>query len=456
MVGAFRGAVEKARREEGLCFASLLSSERILEAFGAARWRWQGWVYTPAVTVWVYLSQCLSPDHSCREAVAGLLAWRLARGEQPCSANTGAYCSARGKIPEHVSRELMRQTGRHVQQQAPADWLWHGHRVLDVDGSTVTLADTPLNQQAYPQQPGQKPGCGFPLVRLVVVFCLATGVVLEAALGKYQGKQTGENSLFRTLHEALHPNDVVLADRYYSGWFDLALLQQRQVHAVIRKHQLRPTDFRRGRRLGPDDHLVVWAKPPRPAWMSQEDYDALPAELTVREMRVRVRQKGFRTKTLLLVTTLLDAERYSTEALAQLYRRRWQAELHLRDLKVTLHMDHLRSKTPAAARKELYLHLTAYNLIRQTMALAALRAEREPWSISFKGTLQTLNRFLPLLDTALSSRAWTEALLRAIAAHVVGDRPDRVEPRVKKRRPKEYDLMTRPRNQYVRVMTHET
>jgi hypothetical protein len=427
-----------------------------LEAFGAARWRWQGWIYTPAVTVWVYLSQCLSPDHSCREAVAGLLAWRLARGEGPCSANTGAYCTARGKIPEHVCRELMRQTARHVQRQAPADWLWHGHRVLDVDGSTVTLADTPDNQRAYPQQSGQKPGCGFPLMRIVVMFCLATGVVLEAALGKYQGKKTGENSLFRTLHDALRPNNVVLADRCYSGWFDLALLQQRQVQAVIRKHQLRPTDFRRGRRLGRDDHLVVWSKPSRPAWMSREDYDALPAELTVRELRVHVRQKGFRTETLLLVTTLLDAERYSAEAMAQLYRRRWQAELHLRDLKVTLHMDHLRSKTPEAAHKELFMHLTAYNLIRQTMALAALRAEREPWSISFKGAVQTLNRFVPLLDTGLSTAAWTEALLRAIASHVVGDRPDRVEPRVKKRRPKTYPLMTRPRNQYVRVMTHET
>jgi hypothetical protein len=261
-------------------------------------------------------------------------------------------------------------------------------------------------------------------------------VVLEAAFGKYQGKKTGENSLLRTLHDALRPGDVVLADRCYSGWFDLALLRQRGVQAVVRKHQLRPTDFRRGRRLGHDDHLVVWSKPARPAWMSREEYDALPEELVVREVRVCVRQRGFRTRTLLIATTLLDAEHYSTEDLALLYRRRWQAELHLRDLKATLHMDHLRSKTPAAARKELFLHLTAYNLIRQVMALAALRAEREPWSISFKGTVQTFNRFLPLLDTELSTAAWTEALLRTIAAHVVGDRPDRVEPRVKKRRPK--------------------
>lgn len=457
MLGAFRHAVDQARREEGLCFASLLPQERILQAFRDRLWQWQGWIYTPAVTVWVFLSQCLSPDHSCRDAVAGLIAWRLARGEEACSAQTGAYCTARAKIPEHVCQELMRDTARQVQQQAPADWNWHGHRVVDVDGSTLTMADTKANQQAYPQEPNQKAGCGFPIARIVVLFCLATGVALEAAIGKYQGKRTGENSLFRTLHEALRPGDVVLADRYFSGWFDLALLRKQDVHAVIRKHQLRPTDFRRGQRLGKDDHLVTWTRPQRPEWMSVEQYDLLPEALTVREVRVHVRQKGFRTKVLVVVTTLLDAKLYTAESIAQLYRRRWQAELHLKSLKVTLQMDHLRSKTPEAMRKEFYMHLTAYNLIRQIMAIAALRAEREPWTVSFKGAVQTINRFLMLLNVMeVSTAAWSDGLLRAIASHVVGNRLDRVEPRVVKRRPKEYDRMTKPRNQYLRVLASET
>lgn len=193
---------------------------------------------------------------------------------------------------------------------------------------------------------GQRRGCGFPIARIVVVFSLAVGTVLEAAIGKYQGKQTGENSLFRTLHEVLQERDVVLADRYFSGWFDLALLRQRAVDSVVRKHQLRATDFRTGQRLGAHDHLVCWKKPARPAWVSKEQYAALPEELTLREVKVIVGQKGFRTKELVVVTTLLDPEQYPAAQIAALYRRRWQAELHLRSLKIVLQMDHLRCKTP--------------------------------------------------------------------------------------------------------------
>jgi len=450
MDGAFRRAVAEARRQPGLYFASLLSEERIEEAFGLTRALWQGWIYTPAVTVWVFLSQCLSADHSCVEAVAGLIAWRVARGLKPCSADTGGYCTAREDLPEDVCRGLLRQTGRSVDEEAPREWRWQGHRVLDVDGSTFTMPDTPENQAEYPQVPGQRRGCGFPIARIVVIFSLAVGTVLDAALGKYQGKLTGENSLFRTLHPLLEDGDVVLADRYFSGWFDLALLQQRGVHAVVRKHQLRPTDFRTGRRLGDHDHLVSWPKPPRPEWMSSEQYAALPDSLTLREIRVLVEQRGFRSREVLVVTTLLDAEQYTADALAQLYRRRWQAELNLRSLKCVLQMDQLRCKTPHRVRNELSMHLIAYNLIRQVMAVAAARAGVEPWTVSFKGTLQTLAKFLPLLETSVSTSAWCDALLEAIAAHVVGNRPDRFEPRVRKRRPKKYKLMREPRDNYKR------
>lgn len=456
MQGTFRRAVERARREEGLYFAGLLSEDRILDALGAARWCWQGWIYTPAVTVWVFLSQCLSADHSCREAVAGLLAWRLARGQRRCSTRTGGYCAARTRLPEAACRALLRQTGRVPHEQTPADWLWLGRRVLDVDGSTLTMADTEANQAEYPQQKSQRPGCGFPIVRIVVVFSLAVGTVLDAAIGQYQGKQTGENSLFRTLHDVLEPGDVVLADRYFSGWFDLALLHARGVDGVVRKHQLRRTDFRTGKRLGRDDHRVCWTKPQRPSWMTPEQYAGLPDSLTLREVRVRVRQKGFRTKEVIVVATLLDPEAYPAEAMAALFRRRWQAELHLRSLKAVLHMDHLRCHAPEGVRKEFSMHLTAYNLIRQTMALAALRAGVAPWTISFKGALQILNKLLPLLHSKVSATAWCEALLDALAEHVVGHRPDRVEPRVVKRRPKSYKLMRQRRDEYVRVRSSET
>jgi len=273
---AFRRAVAQARRHGDLYFASLLSEDRILEAFGNARLLWQGWIYTPAVTVWVFLSQCLSQDHSCRDAVAGLIAWRLARGLRACSAQTGAYCTAREDLPEEACAQLMRDTGRQAEEEAPAQWLWLGHHVYDVDGSTFTMPDTPENQSEYPQVPAQRPGCGFPIARFVVVFSLAVGTVLNAALGKYQGKQT--------------------------------------------------------------------------------------------------------------------------------------------------------------------------------MAAAAARAGVEPWTISFKGALQTLNRLLPLLSGSLSTDTWCDALLDAIAAHVVGNRPDRFEPRVKKRRPKPYRKMTKPRHEYKRLV----
>ena len=450
MYASFRQAVAEARRHGDLHFAGLLSEDRILEAFGRARWFWQGWVYTPAITVWVFLSQCLSPDHSCREAVARLIGWRLVQGVGPCSADTGAYCTARAQLPEEACRRLALETGRQVEQEAPAEWLWLGHRVLDVDGSTVTMPDTPANQAAYPQQPVHAPGCGFPIARILVVFSLAVGTVVDAAIGKYQGKRTGENSLFRTLHDALEEGDVVLADRYFSGWFDIALLQQRGVHIVVRKHQLRPTDFRKGHRLGPDDHLVQWPKPPRPQWMSAEQYATLPAELTLREVRVHVLQKGFRTKVLVVVTTLLDAEKYSADEIAVLYRQRWQAELNLRSLKIVLQMDHLRCKTPERVRNEFYMHLVGYNLIRRLMALAAFQAEVTPWMVSFKGTLQTISNLLPLLGTTVSTDAWCEALLDAIAAHVVGNRPDRFEPRVVKRPAKQYKRMRVPRDEYKR------
>lgn len=448
MVRSFRTAVAEARRHGDLYFAALLPQDRILQAFGAARAAWQGWVYSPAVTVWVFLSQCLSPDHSCRDAVARLIAWRTVQGLPRCSADTGAYCTARSDLPEEALHVLMRATGKQVEDESPESWLWQGRKVRVVDGSTVTMPDTAANQAAYPQQKSQKPGCGFPIARILVVFSLSVGTVLEAAIGKYQGKQTGENSLFRGLHGTLAEGDVVLADRYFSGWCDLALMKQRGVDVVVRKHQLRRTDFRTGKRLSKDDHLVVWTRPQRPKWMSAEQYATLPAELTLREVRIRVAQRGMRTRSLVVVTTLLDAQQYSSAEIALLYRRRWQAELHLRSIKAILQMDHLRCKAPERVRNEFHLHLVGYNLIRSVMAVAADQSGKCPWEISFKGTQQTLSQFLPLLLANVATEAWCESLLTAVATHGVGNRPDRFEPRRVKRRPKQYKLLQKHRHLY--------
>ena len=452
MFDSFRGAVMCACLHGDLYFAALLEEQHILEAFGPARSLWQGWLYTPAVTTWVFLSQCLSPDHSCRDAVARLSAWQVAQGRRPCSPDTGADCAARDALPEPACRQLVRDTGRESEAQSPAEWLWHGRRVRVVDGSTITMPDTPENQAEYPQAKTQKPGCGLPIARILVIFSLATGAVLEAAIGGYKGKKTGENSLFRTLHDVLEASDVVLADRHFSGWFDIALLGQRRVDAVFRKHQKRATDFRTGQRLGSDDHLVRWCKPGRPKWMPIEQYAALPDELLLRELRVHVRQRGFRSKTVVIVTTLVDTQEIPADDLADLYRRRWQAELQLRSLKVVLEMDHLRCKKPHRVRNEFYMHLLAYNLIRRVMLLAAVGKQVPPWQISFKATLQNLNNFLPLLVRCMPLDAGCAASLNSLAAHRVGNRPDRYEPRRIKRRPKPHKWMQMSRQQYKRQM----
>jgi hypothetical protein len=429
-------------------FTAVLSEERLEDALRQEGAVWREQVFTPVLTLWAFLTQVLSADGSCRAAVARALAWLAAAGRPAASAKTDPYCKARQRLPESLFSRLTRETGRALQDELPDEWLWKGRRVKVADGSTASMPDTPTNQRAYPQSPSQEPGLGFPLARLVVVFSLACGAVLDAAVGRYQGKRTGENSLLRTLPEAFAPGDVLLADRYYAGYFDLAMLHARGVGVVVRKHQLRPTDFRRGRRLGHDDHVVLWDKPPRPSWLDEATYRELPGWLILREVRVRVRQSGFRTKTLVVVTTLLDLTITAAD-LAELYRARWHAELDLRALKVTLGMDVLRCKSPAMVRKELWAHLLVYNLIRTVMAQAARAHDLRPRELSFTGALQTLTAFASLLgDAAAPDRqALYDRLLAAVASHRVGDRPDRVEPRARKRRPKDYPHLKAPRGQ---------
>src|SRR5579859_2139290 len=429
-------------------FVDVLSERRVQDALREEGATWRREVFTPVLTLWAFLTQVLGGDGSCRAAVARVLAWLAAQGRPACSAGTAAYCKARGRLPEALLPRLTRETGRALQDGAPAQWLWKGRRVQVADGTTVSMPDTPANRRDYPQNPAQKPGVGFPIARLVVVFSLACGAVLDAAVGRYQGKKTGENALLRTLTNAFEPGDVVLADRYFAGYFDVALWHARGVDVVVRQHQLRDTDFRRGNRLGPGDHVVLWDKPQRPAWMDEATYGDLPAWLIMREVRVRVKQKGFRTKSLVVATTLRQLA-ITPADLADLYRARWHAELDLRALKITLGMDVLRCQSPAMVRKELWAHLLVFNLIRTVMAQAARAHDLPPREISFTGAVQTLTAFAGLLGgTAASDREGLYGrLLAAVASHRVGDRPDRVEPRARKRRPKSYPNLNEPREQ---------
>jgi Transposase DDE domain len=433
----------------GLPFADLLPASQVQQALNQEGVCFRDRLFTPLVTLWVFLSQALDPDGSCRAALARFLAWRAARGLPPCAGDTSAYCKARARLPEAVLARLTRQTGRQAQDAAPAPWRWEGRTVKVVDGTTVSMPDTPENQAAYPQGPAQPPGLGFPIARLVVLFSLAVGTALDAALGRYQGKGTGETSLFRALHDHLEDGDILLADRCFSSYWELALVRQRGADLVTRLHQRRRADFRRGRRLGREDHVVSWDKPPRPDWMDEATYATLPETLEVREVRVQVGQRGFRTRVFVAVTTLLDGAAFPRADVAVLYRMRWLAELDLRALQEALRMDVLRCKSPEMVRKEVWAHLLAYNLVRGLMAQAAREAKVLPVQLSFTGAVQAVNAFAAVWQAAEpGERAGVAARLRALVAeHRVGDRPNRSEPRARKRRPKAYPLLKHPRDQ---------
>jgi hypothetical protein len=447
-------------QEGDLPFASVLSEETITPALEAIDVVWKDRIYTPLVTLWAFWGQVISADHSCRAAVARLIAHRVSRGQGVCSAKTGAYCQARKRLPEKFFSAVACLVGRALHSKVDPKWLWKGRRVYMFDGSTVTMPDTPENQQAYPQIYNQKPGLGFPIARIGAIISLSCGAVLNFGICRYAGKGQGEVSLLRRMWGLLSPGDILLADRLMSNWTNIVMLQQRGVELVSRLNKAhRKADFRRGKRLGEGDHIVCWRKPNSIRSLDRKTYNSLPEFLTIREVRFRVEQPGFRTKSIIVVTTLLDPKQTTKDDLAFLYRARWNNELDLRSIKSTMQMDVLRCKTPELVHKEIWTHLLAYNLIRTIMAQAATKHEIEPRTISFKGALQTLEAFQPLIDfqghRGASFRAHLyQQLLDSIARHRVADRPDRFEPRKRKGRPVRFEQMTRPRWELKREMAN--
>ena len=452
--GRLSGQIARARARaadgEGLPFSHLLDRREVDQVFATHGVGWRGGVFTPLVTLYAFLGQVLEADGSCRATVARVLAWLIGRGAPACSARTGGYCQARARLPEAAPHALMQRVGRRLHEAHGAGGaLLGGRRIKIVDGSTVSMPDTPANQRTYPQAGTQKPGLGFPLARIVALFCLPSGAVLDAAIGPYKGKQTGENALFRSLFGLLQRGDVVAGDCGFGSFWNFAMLQARGVDAIFPLHQKRPEDFRRGKRLGKDDRLIEWGKPAqRPDWMDRQTYQSLPETLTLRQVRVQVDVPGFRVKTLVLVTTLIDSNLYPKAELAGVYRARWHAELDLRSIKCVMQMDVLRGKTPAMMRKECWMRLLAYNLIRSVMAQAAATRPQPcpPRELSFTGAWQTLHAFASVALGRGGDPMVYAALLHAIASHRVGDRPNRAEPRAIKRRPKPHALLTEPRH----------
>src|SRR6516165_4694060 len=398
--GSFRAQVRFLCRQflqDGdLPFTNVLTEDVIAQALTTLH-GWLDRIFSPLVTLWVFLGQVLSADHSCRAAVARLLAHRLAKGQSPCSAETGAHCQARKRLPESFFADVARHTGRALDSKVDPQWLWKRRRVYIYDGSTVSMPDTEENQAEYPQPRTQKPGLGFPLARIAAIFSLACGTVLDVGICRYAGKGQSELGMLRTLWNLFLPGDIVLADRLMCAWTEMVMLKQRGIDSVCRLTSHRTADFRRGKRLGSGDHLIRWAKPTKPRSIDRKTYDALPEFLMVRECRVQVKQPGFRVQSLIIATTLVDADEFTKNDLATLYRVRWQAELDLRSLKETMQMRVLRCKTPELVRKELWTHMLAYNLIRTIIAQAASKHGCAPRSISFKGAIQTLEAFQPVI-----------------------------------------------------------
>ena len=437
------------RNAATLPYRDLLDDEIVRSALAEEKLKFRVRTYTPLITLWTFLTQVLDADHSCRKAVSSLNAFLLSQGQAAVSPDTSNYCKARKRLPLSLVIRLVRKIGELLEKKASSAWLWKGRSVYMVDGSTASMPDTPVNQRVYPQPVSQKPGVGFPLARFVAVISIATGAVLDAALGPCLGKRTGETSLLRTLVKRMKAGSIVLGDRSFASYFGIAALRQQLIDGVFRMHQRRKIDFRRGRCLGVTDHIVIWRKPERPEWMDEVRYAQMPDELRVREVRYTIDQPGYRIQEIVLATTLLDPVLYTKEDLAELYLQRWSVELDLRSIKIVMQMDVLRCKSPDLVNKEIWVHMLAYNILRELMATAAAKDGIRPRELSFKGTLQALTAFRDAMRTAdpkRRSRLW-EGMFVAIAHDRVGDRPGRVEPRAKKRRPKQYDLLNSSREE---------
>jgi hypothetical protein len=409
------------------------------------------------VTFWAFVAQALSPKSSCREVARRIEAWwRWGNLRSASTITPSAYCQARQRLTLHTLQLIAGHVAWHLERTVLKRQRWlAGREVKIIDGTGISMPDTPENQAIWPQPEGQKPGCGFPVMKMAGLFSLASGALLEHTTGPHH---THDSQLFRQLWPKLKKGDVILADRAFCSYGAMAALHHRGIDTVVRLHQLRKSDLRFGRRLGTGDRLVVWIKPKScPEVWSKDEFARLPEQLPVRLVRTVITAEGFRTRTVLIATTLTEAALYPADAIRELYARRWNIELHFAQIKTTLEIDVLRCQSPEMIEKELQVHLIAYNLVRVLMQKAAHLHHVPLERISFKGSLDTLRHWAQAIHAcAKSPRKQAELInrmLEAIAGDLVPKRPGRLEPRAKKRRPKTYQLLTQPRHE-MKVIAH--
>lgn len=450
---SFQQIADAFMAQDGLPFSEVLTEKRIETVFTRHHGLFgQHGIYNTVIVLWAFLSQVLrdGKEASCQSAVAAIATHCVQQGIQPPTSDTGDYCKARAKLSEAALHELSKEVADELQQRADASWLWKDLHAKLIDGFTFTMPATPENNAEYPHPRTQKQGVGLPIARVVAILSLATACVMDAAIGPYKGKRTGESALLREMLPSLHTGDVAVFDRYYCSFMMIALLQLQGTQVCARLHHRRKSDFRTGKRLGKYDHLIVWTRPAKPEWMDQETYDRIPKTLELRELRYTVVEKGRRTKTITVVTTLTDAALYSQADIAELYGYRWNSELDIRAIKSSLNLAHVRCKSPEMVRRELRTTLLAYNLIRTTAANAAALHRKQPRQISFTATCQYVLSSWQLIScgvlTAAQLAQHCRCLLAQIAACEVANRPGRLEPRVLRRRRHGYPLMEKPRH----------
>ena len=392
---------DKFNQSLGLPFKEVLPEPVIRQALAELKIKYKQRLFDPVVTLWAFLSQVLDNDKSCHNAVSKIIAFLAGSGLEIPSTDTSGYCQARSRLPEKLLEKLFGQVAQSLEEEVTIEYLWCGRNVKVIDGSTVSMPDTLENQKAYPQPTNQKPGCGFPIAKIGVIFTLATGAAVALCIDILN---THDIKLARKLYQFLNPLDVLLGDRAFCAYADLIAIKKLGCDAVFRKHQSRSTSMRKGKIVGACDKLVTWYKPKTcPKGLSLDEFKALPQTFTVREIYYYIVIPGFRTEQVSLITTLLDKATYSTLKLVELYGKRWNVELDLRHLKTTLGMDVLRCKTPSMVHKEIYVYLLAYNLLRSLMWSAGTTYGTPPLRLSLQGTRHHLNNFTAQL---LSNTSW--------------------------------------------------
>lgn len=442
-LGCFGDSLRFGRVLSADCVRAMFAGSDALFGYGRDEF------WNTGLTLWAFVGQVLQDgkQRSCNAAVTHATRYMVEQGMQPPSPDSGEYCRSRRKLNADVLRRIVRAIAANMESATPDYWRWHGRHVKLVDGFTFTMPDTPDNQAAFPQVKSQAPGVGFPIARACAVLSLATACIHDVAIGPYAGKETGETALLRKVLDAFQPGDVMLADRYFCSFLMLAIFKSLGVDVCIRLHQLRKVDPCRVRWLGPDDYIDTWHKPQRAQWMSEELYDALPPRMDIRIVSFTA-TTDHETEPLQVVTTLLDHTACPTEDIGALYGYRWHAELDLRSIKQLLNLEHLRCKSPDMIRRELWTTCLAYNMVRVVCAQAAFTHDKLARQMSFAVACNTLLSQWLLPPEPAIREALGRYHLRRIAANEVGDRPGRIEPRVIKRRPKPYKLMTMPRHQY--------